>query len=511
MTDARFYLSLFFRRSHYFLLISMVVAAVAVTVAMTLPPAYVAQTRLLIEAPQIPAELATSTVNQPVQEQLQIIEQRLMTRANLLDIARRTEVFDDLARMNADEIVRAMRARTDIRSAGARDAAPLMSISFEATSGTRAARVLNEYLTLIQRDNVTFRTARAGQTLEFFEREVARLGEELDRQSARILALKTENSDALPDALQFRLTQQASLQERLSQISRDISMLTAQRERTVEMFHATGRTTTAPARALTPQERELERMQGELDDLLLVLSEENPRVRMARARIEQLEAAVRRQAGVPVGDDNGGLSMLDVQLAELDTRIALLREQQAETEVRLDALGDAIARTPANMIALDELNRTYENLQQQYNTAVDRLARASTGDRIEALSQGQRISVIEPPATPDEPTKPNRVLIAGGGSVLGVMLGLGFIVLLEVLNRTARRPEDIVNRLGVQPLAVIPHMRTRREVLGKRFVRSFVLTAILLGVPLAVYAVHQFYLPLDLLADRAMDRIGVRW
>jgi len=84
-------------------------------------------------------------------------------------------------------------------------------------------------------------------------------------------------------------------------------------------------------------------------------------------------------------------------------------------------------------------------------------------------------------------------------------------VLIELLNRTARRPEDIIKRIGVRPLASIPYMHSRGEIFRKRLVKAVVYLTILIGLPAAVYAVHLYYLPLDLLADRVMNKIGVRW
>ena len=34
---------------------------------------------------------------------------------------------------------------------------------------------------------------------------------------------------------------------------------------------------------------------------------------------------------------------------------------------------------------------------------------------------------------------------------------------------------------------------------------------ILVGGPITVWAVHEFYLPLDLLAEKVMNKMGVRW
>ncbi|RKF12388.1 lipopolysaccharide biosynthesis [Roseovarius spongiae] len=519
MSELKYYFSIFLRRLHYFLIISVIIAAVSAIAAFTLPPAYESQTRLLLEGPQIPSELASSTVTVGLAEQLEIIEQRLMTRANMLDVARSQAVFKDIRKMTADEIVDAMRARTVIRKAGGRNPTPIMTISFEARSPRIAAGVLNEYLTLIERQNAEFRTTRAGNTLEFFQQEVERLGRDLDEQSARILEFKTENSGALPESLQYRLDQQATLQEQVRQIDRDIATLRNQRSRLIDIFEATGQLTEEQnGPQLSPEEQRLQDLQLQLDEALSIYSETNPRVKMLKARIAQAEERLANapaketpEAAEETPQRRPGATTLDLQLSEIDTRVSMLQEQRGNTEERLKALSESLAKTPGNTVALDELTRAYANIEQQYNTAVDRLAQASTGERIESLSRGQRISIIEPPATPDQPTKPNRILIAGGGMVLGIAAGIAFVVLLELLNHTARRPEDIIKRIGVRPLATIPYMRSRSEILWKRLARVTIYLAILVGLPAAVYAVHLHYLPLDLLADRVMNKIGVRW
>jgi polysaccharide chain length determinant protein (PEP-CTERM system associated) len=513
MTEVKYYFSIFLRRLHYFLLVSVVIAAVAVIAAISLPPAYESQTKLLVEGPQIPRELASSTVNVGAREQLEIIEQRLMTRANLLDVARRQNVFENVGAMSADAIVAAMRARTTIQGPGRHDQAPTMTLTFQARRPTITAGVLNEYLTLIERQNSQFRSARAGTTLEFFQQEVERLGQDLDAQSARILEFKSEHAEALPENLQNRLSQQARMEEDLRRIERDIIELRNQSERLVQLYEATGQA----GGDLSPAQQRLQDMRRQREDALMLYSESNPRVRMIEARIAQLEERVEARAAearaASETDAEGEPELpatLQLQLDENETRITLLQERRAETEERLERVNETLEETPRNSVELGELQRAYGNISSQYNTAVDRLARASTGERIESASRGGRISVIEPPAVPSRPTKPDRVLIAGGGTAFGIVAGLALVVLIELLNRTARRTEDIINRVGVRPLATIPYMHSRGEVVGKRALKGAIYVTILVGVPVAVYAVHMYYLPLDLLADKIMNRLGVR-
>ena len=86
--DLKFYWAVFLRRLPYFLVIAAFLITVAATVAAILPPVYRSSASMLVEPQQIPGELAETTVPINPYEQAQIIEQRLMTRANLLGTRR---------------------------------------------------------------------------------------------------------------------------------------------------------------------------------------------------------------------------------------------------------------------------------------------------------------------------------------------------------------------------------------------------------------------------------------
>lgn len=512
MADLRFYLSLFIRRLPYFLLIAATISAISIIVAVSLPPAYESRTRIIVEASQIPNQLAPSMVQMGGNERLQIIEQRLLTRPNLLDIARRLNVLDNQSKLSPDEIVNAMQARTRIKRTAGRDAATLMEISFEARTPQLAAAVLNEYLSLIQQSDIDLRKVRAGQTLDFFQTEVTRLSKELQEQGARILAFKNSNIDALPDSLEFRQDQRASMQDRLEETEREIFRLRSQRQQLLTIFKegASAGTSTIPK---TEAETQLAAAKSELSSALLLYSESNPKVRLLQSRVAQLQGTVDAEKASVQATDGGaetGNPALNLQLAEIDTRVATLDSQLEGLTTRIEALTKTIDATPANAIQLEGLQRVYANLESQNNEAVQRLAQATTGERIEILSRGERISVIEQPAVPSIPTKPNRIKIAGAGTFLGIGLGLGLVFLLEFLNRAPRRPEDIIKKLEVWPMAAIPYTRTRREMVLQRSVKLAIILLILVGGPITVWAIHQFYLPLDLLADKVMNKLGVR-
>ena len=92
MLDLPFYFALFLRRLPYFLIFVVAGTAIGVALALTLPPSYEAQARLVVESEQTPDDLAASTVRTEASEQLEIIQQRILTRDTLLDMANRLNI-----------------------------------------------------------------------------------------------------------------------------------------------------------------------------------------------------------------------------------------------------------------------------------------------------------------------------------------------------------------------------------------------------------------------------------
>ncbi|MBT8476616.1 MAG: lipopolysaccharide biosynthesis [Alphaproteobacteria bacterium] len=509
-SDLRFYISVFLRRIHIFFLVALTITAAAVTLSLRLPAYYTADALLLIEAPQIPDELAASTVRTNPTEQLEIIEQRLLTRANLLDIANEHDVYDAEDRLLPDEIVEDMRAATTFTARSGRNRATLFTVQFEAREASTSAAVVNAYINRVLSENIELRTERAEDTMNFFDQEVERLGEDLARQSQRILEFKNANIGALPESLDYRLERQTALRERIAQNQREIEGLGQQRERLILIFNATGGVGQAqPEDTRRPEERELAALQNELETALSIYSEQNPRVRVLRSRVAALEEKVSQLPEVIAsgGGDNRS-TLLDIQLQEIDSRIERLEAQQGELATELELLAMSIETTPGNAVALDALERDYENIQSQYNQAVARQSAAATGERIELLSKGERILVLSQPVVPRLPSSPNRPLIAGGGLFLGVLLGGLTVFLLELMNKSVRRPVDLTRSLGIVPLATVPMIRTPGESTRRKSAVLLLFLGFVIGIPVVLYYVHFFILPLDLVFDRLINAVG---
>lgn len=482
--DIRFYFSILLRRLPLFLAIVGLASAAALVVAWYLPPVYRADARILVEAPQIPTDLARSTIAAGAVEQMQIMEQQITTRDYLLALAQRLNVYGpEGSQLSSADIVDDMRGRmlfeqVQIDTPHEGQGATIFNVSFDAGDPALAADVVNELVAFILGKNMRQRTVQAGDTMLFFDQEAARLGFELAGAEARILKFKNENKDALPDGLDFRRSQQSSLQERLILLEREESGLRNRRTNLVQIYESTGRL--VGSTPVTPEQQMLQDLNRSLSDQLAVFSDTSPNIVALRARIASLQQKqLKQKADAGSVDLKTGPSELDLQLSDIDERLRFITQEKAYITSNLAQLNKSVAATPGNETQLTALERDRANLQSQYNNAIARQADASTGEQIEIGSKGGRFSVVEPATAPQKPVSPNRRRVAGAGLAAGIALGLGMIVLLELLNQSIRRPLELAQLLQTQPLATIPYIRLdgERRSKGNRLASILMTTA----------------------------------
>ena len=511
--DLMFYWKLFVRRAPVMTLFILACASLGVITALKLPETYSTSARLLVEASQIPDSMVTSTIQTDAVEQLDIIQQKLLTRANLIDIANRFDVIENIRELEPDNVERQMRSATNIRRTAGRNRATLMIISFEARSGQIAANVVNEYVTLVLDANASSRTSSAESTLEFFNQEVERLDQELSRKSTEITVFKSENANALPQDQVYRLGRQTLLQERLARLEREKSAGEAQRREVVEIYETTGRVQRGrQQRRQSIEEEQLIVAQAELDQTLSIYSEKHPRVTRLSARIERLKAIVSAQTASSStdGDDlSPEQALLAVSLAEIDNRLEFIAADLLATQTELGDLQRNISSSSANEVALASLQRDFESVQARYNTVVTNLNQARMSERIEATAQGQRITTIESGSVPSIPAGPNRPKIALTGVAAGITLAAAYFMLLEFMNRTIRRPAEMSGRFDITPIATIPYMESRGRKIARRSALLSATLVILIGVPLGLWYLDTNYLPLELVVQKVLTRIGL--
>jgi uncharacterized protein involved in exopolysaccharide biosynthesis len=501
MTDVRFYAALFWRRVHWFALSVAIFTLGGIAAAILATPVFVASAKLVVESETIPDELATSTVQTQALEHLHIIEQRVLARETLIDMASRMGLGSSKGQ-STDELVDDLRDRIEVTISGdtgrIRSEATLLELSVEAENGRAAAALANELVTLVLAEDVSLRTGTARQTLDFFDQEVARLEQELSRRAEAMLAFQQQNPDALNDSLEFRRTRLELLLEQLSALDDRQDEIERNRDRQIrlhESIHGISATAALPSVPgdNATERRRLRNLIAQRDGL--------PQGDPARAEFDRRIDSLQRILGIDEKTDRR--SAYERRLKEYGEELTHLEDRRASLLTEIERLEGSITETPALAVQLAALERDHSNLQAQYDEAVSARAVAETADAIESLSKGQRVSVLEQAVAPQNPSRPNRKMIAATGVGGGIVLGGALVFLMILLTGNLRRPSDLVNGLGITAFATLPFIETAAETRARRLNKIGIMLGSVAVLGLGLGALHAFLVPLDLLMASA--------
>lgn len=505
--NLRAYIAIVRRRFLLFVIPAAIVFALSVAVAYVLPPQYQASATIIVESQQIPTDLAAPTVTTNVSERINVIEQRLMARDNLLQIASKFDLYNYSRRDESPtSIVEFMREaiaieQIDVGNSRARDAAVIgFTVSFEYRNPTTASRVTNELVQSILAQNIETRLNRATETSTFIKQQLADLEQRLLATEKKLADFKQKNQGALPETLESRRVQLDQLLEKLSELDQRILQVSGSDPTLISLD---GSKLEQLQFSLTTKKINLEAFEKRHRDVSPLvekgffpknqLTELDRQIAVTKVEIASIEAQIASSGGAT--DDVNVLEALKSQRDQL--------KQQA------DLLAEGVARTPVIQFELNGLMREYENLQSEYQQTQAKQEDASTGERLEQDRQAERFEVIEQASTPSEPTKPNRGRIVLAGSFGGLALGAGLAVLMEMFDNSVRTAADVERYIRLKPIAVIPYVATTAEVRRRRLRLAGLIFAAVGLIAALVAAVHFYYLPIDFLAGRVWEKINV--
>ena len=82
---------------------------------------------------------------------------------------------------------------------------------------------------------------------------------------------------------------------------------------------------------------------------------------------------------------------------------------------------------------------------------------------LEKKDIGDRFRVIEPPRLPEKPHSPNRRNLFMMALVVAMAASMGLAVLLELMDSSLRKDEDVTASLRLPVLATIPDLASGRS------------------------------------------------
>lgn len=151
----------------------------------------------------------------------------------------------------------------------------------------------------------------------------------------------------------------------------------------------------------------------------------------------------------------------DIRKQVQDIIVGIGREYQAakqseqSLQASIDAMKQRVQSISRKEFKVRELEREVNANRQLYDMFVKRLKETDeTGGNVSAHAR-----LVDPAVTALQPVKPKKKLIVVLAALMSGMLAAGIALLLDLLDSTLKRPEDVEERLHESLLGLVPQVK----------------------------------------------------
>ncbi len=377
-------------------LVVVVLLAVSIGVAFGLPPVYRSSATILIEQQEIPQDLVRSTITSFADQRIQVISQRVMTRANLLEIIRKFNLYPDdqktepsevlVANMHDDIKMNTISADVvDPRSGRPTQATIAFTVSYDSDNPALAQKVANELVSLYLNENLKSRTEATEQTSGFLSDEARKLSALISESEQKLADFKSRNADELPELTQLNMQLLDRTERDLLDADRDMRALRERKsylETQVALVSETTSLYAASGERILGSADRLKQLQTKYVGLVATYGPEHPDVLRARKEID----ALKKEAGSidTVDSLRDRRRILEDELDSAGKKYGAehpdVRRLQREIAVLDESIQQANSAPPATGADAPN-NPAYIQLQAQLQSAQVELAAMETKKR----------------------------------------------------------------------------------------------------------------------------------
>lgn len=439
------------------------------------------------------------------------------------------------------------------------------TLKFSNSNPLKAQQVTNELMTRFLDEDLKQRRNQAQETTSFLDTQLKSLEASMAEQEKNIADFRTQHPDSRPEALALNQQLMATTYQNILAVESQMSGIDKTRgDIRVQMASvdpysrsvADGQLMTTPATQLKSlqgkyaaivsqyspdhpdvvrlrhqieslqkelgQTSDTAQLQSQLDDARTNLTAatanygpDHPDVQALRKHVSDLENQLANQARSPSPSsqikkdaDNPAYLMLNSQLQATEEQYKALVAQRASLQGQYQRYQMNVAQTPILEQQYATLSRDYENAQLRYRELKEKMLSADMNEQAEKGRVAERLQVIDSPELPTD-TSPKRLFVLAAGIVLSIFCGLAAVSICEMVSLSIHGRRHFISLTGMAPLVVIPHIYTleERTALHRRQKQfgGTLLGALIVGS----FAVHQFVMPLDVLKQVILHRLGI--
>jgi polysaccharide chain length determinant protein (PEP-CTERM system associated) len=405
----------------------------------SMPDVYSASARVYVDTKSLMGPIFEGlAISDNLAAQVEAVSRALLTRPNLEEVARRTDLDLRVDTPQQMEIlISSLQTRIEVNGNREQN---VFSISYEDPSREKAREVVAAIVDAFVESSLQGQGDDAEMTGRALDAEIEDHENRLRKAEAELAQFKKDNLGYMPND---RGDYYSRLQAALQAVSETESQLRLVRERRDELQRQiAGEEPVFGIMSSTPtgsggcsQQGQIAQLEGELALLRVDFTDKHPSIVSIKEIIAQLQeaCAAERQANAASGvrmstgdqplEVNPVYQNLRIQLTNAEVELAGLQSElntHRATVAQLRADVDKIAEVEAN---LKQLNRDYGVVQSRYQELLVRREQLRSKERLDPVTDSVQFRTLEPPFAGLEPVGPNRPLLLA--VVLVFALGAG--------------------------------------------------------------------------------------
>lgn len=512
------YLQILRRRKYTIIVPMLVLLFLSLVITIALPPVYRSKATILIEQQHIPSDLVKSTVISFADERIRQIEQKLMTIDNLNKIIEKFNLYrKEKSYVNASDLAEQFKEATtlelinaDVIGKGKNSKATLaFTLSFDYRIAPIAQKVANELVTLFLDENIRSRTQRAEESTKFLQEEADKFKIEIQKIENQLAEYKDKYSGSLPELLNVNLSSINRIENSLQQLQLQEKML---EERRINLNNQLAATSPVILETGTGKNAKVETrasIENEYKTLLDKYSSTHPDVKALKRKLDNY-VEEKKEGSSTVHINNPSYIQLQSEINLANVEAKNLGQQRINLTEQLKKLEANVSQTHQVERGYSDLMRDLENHKTKYNDLKAKYLEAKLSQNLEVEQKAEKFSLLEPPRLPEKPEKPNRIKILFAGFLFSIAGGLGAGLFAETMDNSIRNYSSLTNLIGTEPLAVIPYIENEDDI--KRSRRNKInFTLLIVGLFIgAVVAIHNLYMPIDVIMTKVSDTL-ITW
>lgn len=447
-----------------FLLVLAATLLAAAGTSLMLPKTYKAAVSLLMDARN---EQSLSSARRPLilpQERLAFLEtqkdiisskkvaRKVVQDLKLAEEPAVREILGDEANGAApleDRVVDAVLKKLKVETSQSN----VIRVSYASPDAAAAARIANAFAGAYIGTLLELHVEPAREAAAWFDDQLKRLRDALEQAQARLTENYQQRGIVSADE---RLDVESTRLQALSDESVRAQERSSQWDSREQQAHNAVRQGASPDRLPDVLDNPfIQRLKGEL-----LLGE--TKLRQMATQYGRNHPEFQRQ----VSENQGLREKLDAEMAKVVASVGSSarqsRDREASLALAMEAQRKRLLGLKQSRNELTVLRRNVESAERAYDAALQRSVTSQVDSRVNQTS----VTVLSPAVVPHKPASPRMDLNLALAAVVGVMLGIGIVLLLEVSDRRVRSQDDLQNAWDVPLLGELKPWKPAHRLLG---------------------------------------------